>query len=240
MTRIESLESGTPAGSVGELAPVSPGERVAEIDILRGFALLGICIINIPGFYAPYLLMMAGEDLYPHPVDKTAEWLVSFLGSGKFNSMFSFLFGVGFAIQMGRAATNGAAFVPLYLRRLLVLFLFGVAHILFLWDGDVLHMYALLGLPLILLRKVRDGWLWAIAALCVVAPSPGPATSSTSRSRPSTRRATTASGPRSTSASTAAARTMTCSRTTRSRPRRSRGASSAAANSGRRSASGCG
>ncbi len=154
----------------GELTPVSPGERVAEIDILRGFALLGICIINIPGFYAPYLLMMAGEDLYPHPVDKTAEWLVNFLGSGKFNSMFSFLFGVGFAIQMGRAATKGAAFVPLYLRRLLVLFLFGVAHILFLWDGDVLHMYALLGLPLIFLRKLRDGWLWAIAGLCVVAP----------------------------------------------------------------------
>ncbi len=114
--------------------------------------------------------MAAGEDLYSHPVDKTAEWLVNFLGSGKFNSMFSFLFGVGFAIQMDRAATKGAAFVPMYLRRLLVLFLFGVAHILFLWDGDVLHMYALLGLPLILLRKLRDGWLWAIAALCVVAP----------------------------------------------------------------------
>ena len=128
-------------------------------------------MINLPGFYAPYSLESSGAvELFPGRVDKAAEWLVNFFGSGKFNSMFSFLFGVGFAIQMERAASRSASFAGMYLRRLFALFLFGMAHVLFLWNGDVLHIYAAIGVPLIFARKLRDRWLWTIVALCVIVP----------------------------------------------------------------------
>ena len=161
----------TPTPSPGDLGPVRPAERIVELDILRGFALLGICVINLPAFFAPWSLEESGAvELFPGRLDQAAQWLVDFLGSGKFNSMFSFLFGVGFAIQMERAAARGAPFAAMYLRRLLALLGFGLAHVALLWDGDVLHAYAALGLPLVLARKLRDRWLWAIVALCVLLP----------------------------------------------------------------------
>ena len=154
-----------------ELGPVKPSERIAEMDILRGFALLGICVINLPGFFTPYSLEASGAvELFPSRVDKVAEWLVNFFGSGKFNSMFSFLFGVGFAIQMDRAQAKQAPFAGMYVRRLLGLFAFGLAHAIFLWDGDVLHIYAAIGLPLIFARKLSDGWLWLLVVLCLLVP----------------------------------------------------------------------
>jgi uncharacterized protein len=165
------LETTAATPAAAELGPVRPAERIAEMDILRGFALLGICVINLPGFYAPWSLEGSGAvELFPGRLDTAVVWLVNFLGSGKFNSMFSFLFGVGFAIQMDRAAARGAPFAGMYLRRLLTLLAFGLAHVAFLWDGDVLHLYAAIGLPLILVRKLPDRWLWAIAALCALLP----------------------------------------------------------------------
>ena len=69
--------------------------------------------------------------------------------SGKFNSIFSFLFGLGFTIQMTRAAERGRDVAPVYLRRVGILFALGVAHNLLVWNGDVLHIYAILGLLLL-------------------------------------------------------------------------------------------
>ena len=95
---------------------------------------------------------------------------MDFLISGKFLAMFSFLFGVGFAIQMDRATARGAPFAWIYLRRMVTLLAFGVAHVVFLWNGDILHVYAGLGLALILVRKLRDRWLWGIVACCALLP----------------------------------------------------------------------
>lgn len=67
----------------------------------------------------------------------------------KFISIFSFLFGIGFALQMQRATARGTGVQPLYVRRMLWLFLFGVTHAFLLWYGDILHLYAVLGLLLI-------------------------------------------------------------------------------------------
>ncbi len=152
------------------LDPVRPSERIATLDFLRGFALLGILIINMPGFNLPWGLVAGGQDLFPDRWDKVAEWLVDFFGSGKFNSIFSFLFGVGFAIQIERAAVRGRSIVGPYLRRLLALFVFGVIHNLLIWNGDVLHIYAILGVPLLLLRRAGDRWLLALAVLLLLAP----------------------------------------------------------------------
>ncbi len=166
-----TLEIAPAAPSAAELGPVRPSERIAEMDILRGFALLGILVLNLLAFYAPLSLRGSqAVEFYPGRLDTAVLWLMSFFGSGKFNAMFSFLFGVGFAIQMDRAAARGGTFAGMYLRRLVTLLAFGVAHAVLLWDGDILHVYAGLGLALILVRKLRDRWLWGIVACCALLP----------------------------------------------------------------------
>jgi len=168
-----TLEIAPAAPTAAELGPVRPSERIAEMDILRGFALLGILVVNLLVFYTPLDLMgsRAAVDLYPGTLDKAVLWLMSFLISRKFVTMFSFLFGVGFAIQMDRAVAKGAPFAGVYVRRMLALFALGVAHVAFIWDGDILHAYAVVGLGLILVRKLPDRWLWVIVACCAVLPT---------------------------------------------------------------------
>jgi uncharacterized protein len=166
-----TVEFAPAAPSAAELGPVRPSERIAEMDTLRGFALLGILVVNLVALYTP--LSLRGSrvvDLYPGRLDQAVLWIMDFLVSGKFVAMFSFLFGVGFAIQMDRAAARGAPFAGMYLRRLVTLLAFGLAHAVFLWDGDILHVYAGIGLALILVRKLRDRWLWGIVACCALLP----------------------------------------------------------------------
>jgi len=123
--------------------PVLRQERIEAIDILRGVAILGILIVNMRLFSMPEGLPVAG----------TVERLILFSSQEKFKALFSFLFGLGLAVQLMRADARGAHFLPLYARRLGVLFLIGVAHFLLLWDGDILHDYALLGCVLLLFRR---------------------------------------------------------------------------------------
>lgn len=156
--------------SPSALAPVAPGERIATLDILRGFALLGILVINMPGFAVPWAVWPSGEEWFPGAPDRAAEFLVDFFGSGKFNSIFSFLFGLGLAIQLERAAARRASFVPLYLRRLLALAAFGLAHAFLIWTGDVLHIYAVVGLFLLVARRLPDRTIAVVMALLLVLP----------------------------------------------------------------------
>jgi uncharacterized protein len=160
--------------------PLPVAERVAALDVLRGFALLGIFIMNIPGFshsmFAP-----------PAPLgtlDAVVAALREMLFAGKFNLLFGLAFGVGFALQMGRlerlegarAAQRGEPARPgraarLYARRLSFLFAVGLVHAMLLWSGDVLLIYAVLGLALLAIRRLDDRVLYGLIALCLVFPA---------------------------------------------------------------------
>ena len=83
-------------------APLPVSERIAVLDILRGFALMGILIMNMPGFSSSFFAEADGSHLWPGRLDQLAGELRDMLFSGKFNSMFSLLFGIGFTIQLGR------------------------------------------------------------------------------------------------------------------------------------------
>jgi uncharacterized protein len=72
--------------------PVRPVERIATLDIVRGFALLGILTMNMPGFAASFYAEADGSHLWPGALDQRAEQIRNMLFSGKFNSMFSLLF----------------------------------------------------------------------------------------------------------------------------------------------------
>jgi uncharacterized protein len=152
---------------------VPVGERIATLDILRGFALMGILIMNMPGFNSSFFSEADGSHLWTSALDQHAEHLREALFSGKFNSMFSLLFGIGFTIQFTRmSAKFPAQAMGLYLRRLAVLALLGVVHAWVFWPGDVLHTYAILGLLLVLgLRRVSDRTIMALIAGCILYPA---------------------------------------------------------------------
>ena len=160
----------TTHGTPGSL-PV--GERIAVLDVLRGFALLGILIMNMPGFSSSAFAEADGSHLWPGAVDQLAEQVRDALFAGKFNSMFSLLFGIGFTIQFQRLQRADPEHADrIYLRRLLVLLVIGLVHGLVFWSGDVLHTYALLGLLLLYpLRRVSDRGIVVLIVLCLLYPA---------------------------------------------------------------------
>ena len=157
---------------VEPLSPVPRAERMPTLDILRGFALMGILIMNMPGFNSSFFIEADGSHLWTGQIDQGAEMLREALFSGKFNSMFSLLFGIGFTIQFTRMQQQDpAGATGLYLRRLLVLLVIGLLHACLFWTGDVLHVYAVLGLVLLFgLRRVSDRGIIALIVACLLYP----------------------------------------------------------------------
>jgi uncharacterized protein len=149
--------------------PTQPNERVEIIDILRGFALFGILLVNMMYFAWPVYTEVVGKP-WMHPLDNATSWFVSFFAAGKFFTLFSFLFGLGLAVQMQRAEAKGVAIVPLYMRRLLVLLLIGIVHVVLLWFGDILTYYALLGFVLLLFRRTKPRRLLIWASVFLLIP----------------------------------------------------------------------
>jgi uncharacterized protein len=150
--------------------PIPARERIQTLDVLRGFALFGILLVNMTYFSFPVQYAM-----FPHPdsgpINRAAEWLMRFLAEGKFFSLFSLLFGLGFTIQMTRAEAKGVSFVPRYLRRAGVLALFGLLHGLLLWVGDILFYYAILGVLLIFFRRMKFKWVWTWIVMLLLLPA---------------------------------------------------------------------
>ncbi|MCK4342335.1 MAG: DUF418 domain-containing protein [Phycisphaerae bacterium] len=149
--------------------PISVGERIEVVDVLRGFAVFGILAVNMFWFSNPFQLIFTQMDPWTGMPDQVAQWLIQFFCEGKFYSLFSFLFGFGMAVQMTRAEARGDSFVRLYVRRLCVLLAIGAGHVVFLWAGDILIYYALGGFLLLLFRKRKPTTLlaWAIPCLLV-------------------------------------------------------------------------
>ncbi|MFI1409094.1 DUF418 domain-containing protein [Streptomyces sp. NPDC020707] len=151
--------------STAGTASVRKRERVQEVDVLRGFALLGIVLVNVPAMAGPHL--GPGGELYVSWVDETAAWLVTTLVSAKFYLLFAFLFGYSFTLQRTSAEYAGAPFAPRQLRRLIGLFLLGLAHAVLLFPGDILMTYAVLSLVLFAVRDIAPRTAVRVAA-CLI------------------------------------------------------------------------
>jgi uncharacterized protein len=145
------------------VGPVSLSERILFIDVLRGMALFGILAANMRGFVAPLEAYGNIGVLFHSRADVLAQGFIDLFFQGKFISIFSFLFGLGFAIQLSRAETRGVRFLSFYPRRLLALALFGLIHGILIWSGDILLTYSLSGAILLLFRKRQQKTLlwWA-------------------------------------------------------------------------------
>ncbi|MBN1428689.1 MAG: DUF418 domain-containing protein [Anaerolineae bacterium] len=152
-----------------KLAPISRPERIEVIDILRGFAIFGILLVNMETFGAPIYNFVEPATRWPALIDQIATFAVRFFAENKFYSLFSLLFGLGLTLQMTRAEERGTRFVPLYIRRLLVLLVFGLLHAYLFWVGDILAIYGVLGFLLLLFRKAKPKTLliWSVIVLSI-------------------------------------------------------------------------
>ncbi len=155
-----------------DLRPLAPGERNPTLDALRGTALLGILLMNMEGFNGPMLAAGSGLDPSLAGADRAVDALVYFFVQGKFFTLFSLLFGMGFMVMSQRAEEAGRAFAGLYLRRMGVLLCIGLAHGVLVWSGDILLAYALLGMPLLLVRNAPPLWL-ALPGVLLFLAGPG-------------------------------------------------------------------
>src|SRR5215218_2280973 len=151
-----------------EISPISSRERIEILDVLRGVAVGGILIGNMQWF-SGYGLMPEALAAQAPLADRITYFLVHFFIEGKFYSIFSFLFGFGFALQIGRAEERGDTEARVFKRRLLWLLAIGAVHAIFLWPGDILSVYAVIGFLLVLFRKKSDRSLlkWTVALMLV-------------------------------------------------------------------------
>lgn len=150
------------------ILPVSLNERADILDTLRGFALLGVLLDNLFGFTGWSFLSQDMRAALPTwPADGPLALLERTFIHGKFYSLFSLLFGIGFSIILIRNEQRGINPLKIFYRRILVLLLIGAVHLFFIWEGDILFLYALIGLFLPLFRKCSDRALltWAIALI---------------------------------------------------------------------------
>ncbi|WP_416056890.1 DUF418 domain-containing protein [Stenotrophomonas maltophilia] len=154
------LPAGCPVNAASpSLQPVASGERIAVLDVLRGFALLGILLMNIEALSGPLDLAFTGIDVRWQGLDYWADAFVYVFVQGKFFTLFSLLFGAGFAVMAQRAEAARRDFTPFYLRRSAGLALIGLCHALLVWSGDILVMYALVSLLLLACRDAPRSWL---------------------------------------------------------------------------------
>ncbi len=128
-------------------------DRINSVDALRGFALFGIILANIP---------FSGEHIVDSPFNRIFDFLYNLIIAHKFIAMFSILFGFGFCIQFQRFKSKGTGFNRYFLIRMLLLFIIGCFHGYLLWLGDIIRTYAIGGILLLLIRN------WPVKKLLIL------------------------------------------------------------------------
>jgi uncharacterized protein len=153
-------------------APVDEAHRIVSLDVLRGFAVLGILLLNIWSFGLP-------QDAYVQPnalgelegADYWAWFFTFLLGDYKFVTLFSLLFGAGVALMTGRAEESGRDAEGLHFRRMFWLAVIGAAHGYLIWHGDILFIYAVCGFVLYFIRNWPAGRLFAAGLMLIAGGS---------------------------------------------------------------------
>ena len=155
----------TAAGPLKKLA------RIEVLDVLRGFALLGIFLMNIEYFNRPFQEFGMGIPSDTNGFDYVVARLTEIFVTGKFWVLFSMLFGMGFVVMHTQASRDGRPFHTIYLRRTAALLIFGLLHIVLLWSGDILHSYALVAFVLMWLPLISVRASCFIGACLYLAPA---------------------------------------------------------------------
>ncbi len=154
--------------------PLQENNRIAALDIMRGLALIGILVANSIHFQYGLFPTQSIHELYPFGLlDQAAEIFILLFAQASFYTLFSFLFGYGMALLKERTEAQQLAFAPIYWRRMFILLGIGYVHGLFIWDGDILFVYALSGFLFFFFLKLKDRGLliWSLILLLLMASS---------------------------------------------------------------------
>lgn len=151
--------------------PVLAGERIVSLDVLRGFAILGILMMNVQSFGLP--IMSSVTPSIAGGLDGVGlhAWLLTHtFFEFKFMSLFSILFGAGIVVFATRAARGGRSPAAMHYRRMVVLLGIGLLHAYAVWYGDILVAYSIIGMLVFLLRRLSVRWLIALGGLLLLWP----------------------------------------------------------------------
>ncbi|WP_240139467.1 DUF418 domain-containing protein [Streptomyces sp. MUM 178J] len=160
----------TGAGAADPATAPAAAPRLPDVDALRGFALWGILMVNITFTASAYQGTGVDDPAFGSGLDTAVHFVTEAFFEAKFYLLFSFLFGYSFTLQRASADRAGAAFPPRFLRRCAGLFVLGLCHAVLLFPGDILTTYALLGLVLLAVHRIRPRTaVRAAVALCLVA-----------------------------------------------------------------------
>jgi len=158
------------SADTGVINPSKSIERIQDVDILRGFALFGVILVNVFYFNVPAQYFSEFYNQFTDPLNKSLFHILSWFFTGKFYPIFSFLFGLGFSIQFLNARQKNVNPYTFLARRLTILLLFGLAHIIFVWEEDILFIYAVFGFVLLALVERSPKFILVTALTLYFAP----------------------------------------------------------------------
>ncbi|MGP4062003.1 DUF418 domain-containing protein [Halobacillus sp. H74] len=153
-------------------SPLGESERLDWVDAARGLAILGIFMVNVPAFNAPYFIYGGEEMFWPSSLSHNVQMMIDIFFQASFYTLFSFMFGFGIQMMKDRLVEKDIPFRPVIFRRLLVLTGFGFIHAFLIWHGDILLSYGVLGLILLAFfqtsPKTLLAWAYGMLAFLII------------------------------------------------------------------------
>ena len=153
-----------------KVAPTMIGNRIEALDMLRGFSLLGIFIANMLVFHTPYFYIDP-HTYFTTPSDVMSFKIVNIFVEASFYPIFAMMFGYGLNMQYEKAIAANRPYAPVMAKRMGILMAFGLIHALFIWSGDILFTYALMGFIMIIVVRIPKKWLMPLAVFVYAIPT---------------------------------------------------------------------
>ena len=152
------------------IKPVQDHNRILSLDMMRGIAILGIFLVNMLSFHSPFLYI---EPLkwWKDPLDQGIYMFIDIFIQASFYPLFSMLFGYGLVMLSEKTQQKGLSFYPIALRRLFFLLIVGLTHAIFVWHGDILFNYALLGFIFLLFIKLSGKKMLLLGSIFYLLPN---------------------------------------------------------------------
>ncbi|TDL35351.1 DUF418 domain-containing protein [Jeotgalibacillus sp. S-D1] len=151
------------------IQPVESPDRIASLDVMRGFSLLGIFIVNMIAFHSP-MYYYDPFSWWGDSLNRPAYWWIDVFVQASFYPLFTIMFGYGLAMQYQKSVEKGRNFYPFAIKRLGVLLVIGIIHAFVIWSGDILISYAVVGLLFIWLLKLSGKWLIILGTVLFLLP----------------------------------------------------------------------